>query len=173
MKFLIVLLVVLGAAAFLLAMIKVQSAPDTDEKGKGSDYEALRTVLSPAEQAFIAVLAPVLPEGVGLLVKIRLADIFTPKRSLENARRVPAANRLNRKHVDFLLVRTADFSPLAGVELDDAAKRGNDSRAHDAFLESVFVKSGLPLIRIRAQESYDTVDLGKKIATILAGTRRA
>lgn len=172
MKVLIVVIAVAGALLFLLALLKSSRAHEpADEEAKGSDYEALRGVLSPAEQAFVAVLGPTLPPGVGLLAKTRLADIFTTKRGLESQQRLSAYNRISRKHVDFLLVRAIDFSPIAGIEFDDPSSRGEARRRRDTFAEAVFAHSGIPYLRIRAQTTYDPVELARHLASILTPPR--
>lgn len=174
MKFVIILAVVLVGVVILLALVKIQSSPEAkeDTTAKGSDYEALRSVLSPTERAYLGLLASFLPPGVGVLVKIRLADIFTAKRSLNSASRQAAFSRIQRKHIDFLLVRADDFSPLAGIELDEGRPTSPGAQQHRRFVESLFAKSGLPLMRVQAQEEYHAEEMRQQVSALLASLSR-
>ncbi len=106
-------LVVLAAVAFAL-------------KGKGSGlgvapdvYYLRKTLFTPAERSYLGVLDSVLPADVRVFGKVRLEDFLGVKSGLDRGARMGARNRINRKHVDFLLVRSSDLAPLAGIELDD------------------------------------------------------
>ncbi len=167
MKYLFLVILVVGAATFVLAMMKVRASPDAEGGGSSADYEALRTVLSPAERHFLGVLAPLLPPGVGVLVKVRLADVFTPKRGLDASRRQAATQRMRAQSIDFLLVRADDFSPLAGLALREDSARTERKAARDHFVENTFARNGLPFLTVKAQPDYDREELKRRLATVV------
>jgi hypothetical protein len=113
------------------------------------------------------VLEPLLPDGVGYLIKIRLGDVFVTKKGLDASRRASAWNRINQKHVDFLLVSTTDLKPLAGIELDDTSHDEKRRKTRDAFVDDVFRSCGLPLLHVPAQASYNPTDLRMKVEVLL------
>lgn len=163
-KFIILFVVILAAAAVLTAL-KIL----TRGRGKGGAYYLRQTLFTPAERSFLGVLESVLPSGVRVFGKVRLADIFGVKSGSERGERQGAFNRIDRKHVDLLLVRTDDLAPLAGVELDDKSHEEDERQARDAFVDDVFASAGLPLIHVPVQKAYDTAELRVKIADVLMG----
>ena len=66
------------------------------------------------------------------------ADIFGGQSGPDPSARQSARNRIDRKHVDFLLVRVGDFAPLAGVELDDRSHEEEERQQRDVFVDEVF-----------------------------------
>jgi hypothetical protein len=91
------------------------------------------------------------------------------KCELDPGDRQGARNRIDRKHVDFLLVRSGDLAPLAGIELDDRSHEAPERQARDAFVDAVFASAGLPLLHAAAQKTYDPAELRTKIDELLAG----
>ena len=64
--------------------------------------------------------------------KVNLADIFFVARPNENQ---SYRNKIDRKHVDFLLLDPTTMKPVMGVELDDVARSftvGVDSTSKDS-----------------------------------------
>src|SRR5688500_10700506 len=132
----VTLLVIIAVALLLLAgvaVILVSKKGVGPEAGKvdPAAYSARPTLFSPAERSFLGVMDGVLPDGVSWLGKVRLGDVLTTRKGLSNSERTSAWNRINQKHVDFLLVRVSDFAPLAGIELDDSSHDAEDRKARD------------------------------------------
>lgn len=167
MKILILVIMVVGALALFLALMKVRWSGEGGGKGSSADYEKLGSVLSPAERKFLGIMAPLLPQGVGVLVKIRLAEVFVPRRGLDASRRRAAGERMRGESVDFLLVRAEDFSPLAGMALQEERLRGQTRADRRYFVENTFVRNGLPYLTVAAQETYDADALRGRLASLL------
>jgi len=168
MKVLILIIVAVGAATFFLALMKVRSTPDSGEKGSSADCELFGSVLSPAERHFLGILAAQLPAGVGVLVKVRLADIFAPRRGLDATRRRESADRLRAQSVDFLLVRAENFSPLAGIAFREDSRRGEGPAKQGYFVENAFARNGLAFLTVTAQPDYDAAELRRRLAALLS-----
>jgi len=117
---------------------------------------------------FCGRLDPLLPTEVRIFAKVGLDDIFGVKSGLERGARQSAVNKINRKHVDFLLVRATDLVPLAGIELDDSSHEAEDRRQRDVFVDAVFKSGGIPLLNVPAQESYNPAVLKSKVAALLS-----
>lgn len=158
----VVVLIIFALAAALAAKLKSPAA------GKSDDYYLRKTLFTPAERSFLGVLDSSLPPGVRVFGKVRLEDIFGVKAGLERGKRQAARNRINRKHVDFLLVRTNDLSPLAGIELDDRSHEAEDRQERDSFVDSVFANAVLPLLHVTAQKAYSPAEVKAQLATLLA-----
>lgn len=164
--------VVIGVTLFVLfivaGLLKAKLSRDEAAPGEVCAYQARRTILSSAERSFAGVLEKNLPNGVGLLMKVRLGDVFVTRKGLTPSRRTSAWNRINQKHVDFLLVRMDDFAPLAGVELDDKSHAEDDRKQRDAFVDQVFSGCNLPLLHVPAAATYNVAELRAKVAALSA-----
>lgn len=165
-------LIVIVAFAFVIIVVvalalKAKLAGGGEPSGPGNVYELRPTVLTKAERSFFGALEQACPEGVGLLAKVRLGDLFQPSKGLNPSERAKASNRINNKHVDFVLVRASDFVPVVGVELDDKSHARRDRQWRDDFVNEVFSSAGLPLIHVPAQASYNVAELRAAVASAL------
>lgn len=131
--FLTVVLVVIVALALLSGLLQAKFGGLADSSGPSKAYELRRSIFTAAERSFAGVLDGALPEGVTWFAKVRLGDIFITKKGLSRSESTTARNRIDRKHVDFLLLRSSDLAPLAGIELDDRSHNADDRKQRDAF----------------------------------------
>lgn len=159
----ILLVVVVLAITVALAAVKRKGAG-----GKTNAYSLRKALFTPAERSFLGVLDRELPAGVRVFGKVRLEDIFGVVNGLDPGTRQSARNRINRKHVDFLLVRATDFAPLAGIELDDRSHDAKDRQQRDAFVDEVFASGGLPLLHVPAEKSYNPAEIKATLVSILS-----
>jgi len=166
----LIAVVVLVVVFIVLALFRGNVGAKPETTATGSDYELKTSLFSPAERSFFGVLESVLPDGVGVLSMVRLGDVFKTRKGLSHSRRTSATNRINRKHVDFLLVRKSDLAPLAGLELDDSSHESEERKRRDNFVDDLFRACNLPLLRVQAQAAYNLAEIRAKIATLLSGT---
>lgn len=162
-KLFIVVAVVLLVVA-ILAILKAKAASGEPKTGV---YFLRKSLFTPAERSFLGVLEGNLPLGVRVFGKVRLEDFLGVKAGLERGERQAARNRINRKHVDFLLVRANDLAPLAGIELDDISHEEEDRQQRDAFVDSAFSSAGLPLIHVMAAKAYNPVEIRSKLTGLV------
>lgn len=152
----------------LAAIVKAKGGGlKTPSAGSGLHYELRTPLFSPAERSFLGVLESSLPDGVGVLAKVRLGDIFKTTKGLSPSIRNSANNRLNQKHIDFLLVSPTDVSPVAGIELDDSSHERSDRKARDEFVDDVFRSCKLPLLHVPAKATYNPAELRQTIVDLL------
>src|SRR5687768_12144430 len=102
--------------------------------------------LSPAELSFYLVLKSIVSESALVFPKVGLGDVFYAKPSDYSKYRT-YTNKIDRKHVDFLLCDQKTIRPILGIELDDKSHQRLDRQERDEFVENVFVKAKLPLVR--------------------------
>jgi hypothetical protein len=114
--------------------------------------------LSPAEHSFFMVLKSVVADSALISIKVGLGDLFYTKSSDPSNYRI-YTNKIDRKHVDFLLCDPGTAQPVLGVELDDKSHQRSDRQARDEFVEHVFRSAGLPLLRIPVKHAYSTHEL--------------
>lgn len=146
---------------FVWVIVRAQLA------GRRPAYSLRKSLFTPAERVFLRALERALPRDVRVFGKVRLEDIFAVGRGFTYSERLAARNRINRRHVDFLLVREGDFAPLAGIELDDSSHEQESRRRRDALVDFAFVAAGLPLLHVAVEKDYKPAEVKAKVAELL------
>jgi hypothetical protein len=118
-------------------------------------YHLRDNFLSPAELNFYRVLVTVTADWATIFTKVNLGDLFYASTG-EPGQNQAYRNRINRKHVDFLLCDPVTVRPLLGIELDDSSHNRPDRQERDQFVDGVFVAAGLPLAHVAVSRSYPT-----------------
>jgi hypothetical protein len=121
-------------------------------------YHLRDDFLSPAEISFYHVLQNVIGDGAVICPKVSLGDLFYAKTG-DYGKNRSWMNRIDRKHVDFLVCTAKTMRPIFGVELDDSSHRREQRMERDRFVNRVFSAAGLPLARVKAQAQYNTREL--------------
>ena len=93
-----------------------------------------------------------------ICTKVSLGDLFFVIRPNQN---MSAYNRINRKHVDFVLCDPKTMQPRLAVELDDKSHSSPDRQERDEFVDSVFQIASLPLVHVPARLAYSTEELSQ------------
>jgi hypothetical protein len=116
-------------------------------------YHVRDDFLSPAELNFYRVLCTATGDWAVICPKVSLGDLFYAQ-TADYATNTAYRNKIDRKHVDFLLCDAHTIRPLIGIELDNASHRSPSRRERDDFVEEVFQAAGLPLLRIDVHAAY-------------------
>ena len=143
-----------------------QSTPPAESVPETLPYRLRDDFLSPAEQNFFHVLQQAVNGRWLIFTKVSLGDLFYAQ-SGDRAQNQAYRNKINRKHVDFLLCRTDTLRPVLGIELDDASHQRADRQERDVFVDEVFAAAGLPLLRHPVQRSYAVRELAQAITTTI------
>jgi hypothetical protein len=130
-------------------------------------YRIRDDFMSPAERSFYHVLKGVVGTRYLIAPKVGLADLFYVKSGDPREYRV-FTNKIDRKHVDFVLCDLQNLAPLAGIELDDKSHEREDRKQRDDFVEGVFAAAGLKLLRIRVQRGYQPQEVAAMLDSVLS-----
>jgi hypothetical protein len=150
-----------GCLAAILSLFGIRLGP---ARATELPYRQRDDFLSPAEFSFYRVLCTVVGDQGVVCPKVNLADIFYVARPNENQ---SYRNKIDRKHVDFLVCDPTTMRLRFGIELDDASHGRRDRQDRDEFVEAVFEVAGLPLLRLPAQRSYNPKELVSMIGPCL------
>jgi hypothetical protein len=140
------------------------SAKDEPSGGAPSLPFKLRDdFLSPAELSFYQVLVSVVRERAVICAKVNLADLFFVATGDHRKNRA-IANRIDRKHVDFLLCDPKTMRPLVGIELGDKSHERVERKTRDELVDAVFTNAGLPLVRMPVKVGYVRAEVEQVLA---------
>jgi hypothetical protein len=136
--------------------------------GKGPlPYESNGPLLSRAERSFCGVLVQAVEGRYPIFAKVRLGDVLTVPPGTQQF--WTHRNKIDRKHVDFVLCSPRDLTPVLAIELDDASHERADRRARDAFVDRALEAAGLPILHVPAQHAYVPAELRARIDASVNG----
>jgi hypothetical protein len=121
-------------------------------------YHVRDDFFSAAEASFYRVMKKMAADRLIICPKVSLAEIFFVSHPNENA---AYFNKINRKHVDFLLCDPNTLKPRLAIELDDSSHKREDRMERDDFVDDVFSTAGLPLVRVPVRPAYNTAELAE------------
>ena len=128
-----------------------------------SKYEAVPSLLTPAERSFFGVLQQAIASDYQVFAKVRLADIVRPVRNPSRSGWQTAFNRITGKHVDFILCDSARLAVLAVIELDDKTHERFERGVRDMLVDSALADARIPVLRITASQSYSPAQIREQI----------
>ncbi len=135
-------------------------------------YHLVDEFISPAELNFFFNLKTVVGDEAHIFSKVKLSDLFYAKTG-DYGKNRSYTNRIDRKHVDFLLCDSKTLKPILGIELDDKSHQRADRQERDDFVNHIFQAANLPLMHVPVQRGYLQSDLKTKLATFISGTQNA
>lgn len=154
-----------GCLAAILRLFGIRLGGTQTETDEQLPYRLRDDFLSPAELSFYGVLQLAVKDRATITTKVNLADVFFVARPTHNQ---SYRNKIDRKHVDFLLCDSGTMKPRCGIELDDSSHARHDRQERDQFVDAVFQAAGLPLVRFSARASYDPNALAAELARHLS-----
>ncbi len=139
-----------------------RSAPP-EPRAPDHTYRLRDDFVSRAEASFFHTLRTVVEDRALIFPKVNLADlIYAPRQQEQRA----AWNRINRKHIDFVLCDPRTLAPVLAVELDDRSHRRPDRAERDAFLDDVLRRARLPLLRVAVRQAYSPQALTAELSRL-------
>lgn len=145
-----------------------QAGATTETEKVPLPYRRKDFLLSRAEASFYGALNNAVAGQYLIFAKVRLADLLYIPRGTES--RQSAFNRIQSKHIDFVLCFVDGVKPCLAIELDDASHDEEDRRARDGFVEAALATAGLPFLRVRAAASYNIEQLRQGVAALVRPT---
>jgi ssDNA-binding Zn-finger/Zn-ribbon topoisomerase 1 len=151
---------------FLKSVNNDNESADNEILDEALPYAKRDDFFSPSELSFYKILKQVVNDNVVIYPKVGLKEIFFVK-SKDRGDFSKYHNKIDRKHVDFLLCNSYNLQPICAIELDDASHLKQDRIERDIFVDKVFKTAELPLIRFVNKKSYVIADIADKLAPII------
>jgi predicted RNA-binding Zn-ribbon protein involved in translation (DUF1610 family) len=153
----------------LLGLLPKQGTSNGEERIAEAElvelpYRVRDDFLSPAEQGFYFALTTAVGDRGVVCPKVRLGDLLftTDKQNFWKH-----TNRVNQKHVDFVVCSRETLKPLVVIELDDSSHQRAAARERDEFKDAAFAAAGLPFVRIAVKRNYDAAEVASTVMPYL------
>ena len=145
------LIVVAVVVLAKLGFIRIKELVMGNTEIAGFPYVRRQYLLTAAERSFYGVLHSALADRLCIFAKVRLADVLAVEKGTGQWQ--THQNRIQSKHVAFVLCDPQTLSPVLGIEIDDRSHGRPARQRRDRFVEAAFRASGLPLLRIPVREN--------------------
>lgn len=146
----------------------------TKRKQTGSyTFESRGEIFTPAERSFYGVLQQAIGDKYAVFGKVRLGDVIQPAKNLSSNQRQSAWNKINRKHIDFLICHKDDLSLVACLELDDKSHKRGDRSQRDEFVDQALGSAGILILRFVAKKAYSVGEIKERLSVTLEPTVEA
>jgi len=77
-------------------------------------------------------------------------------------------NRVQAKHVDFVLCHPETVAPVLVIELDDASHQLPERQERDIFLNEILRVAEIPLLRVPVRKSFSAPALRSQILEVFS-----
>ncbi len=146
---------------------------DAQLPGAGADgpmpYVRKNYLLSKAERSFFGVLQQAVgtddEDGGRYLIfaMVRLADLVYIRKGTEKWQ--SWQNKIDRKHIDFVLCDKDTVKPLLAIELDDRSHETQKRQDRDGFVDAALQAAALPLLRVKAKAGYSVREIAEAVSS--------
>jgi hypothetical protein len=156
----VLLFAAITLALMVVAVVSLRDGPPP--------YERRGVLLSPAEISFLRSLQAAVREDWLIFSMVRLADIIKVR---ARTRKFQSwNNRLQGKHLDFVLCDVETLDVKLAIELEDNTSAGRSNR--DRFVNTALTAAGVPLLRVKVQDKYETSVLRKDLEDVMGIVRK-
>ncbi|MCX4189423.1 DUF2726 domain-containing protein [Methylophaga sp. OBS3] len=150
----------------IIVLFAIKQIPDVKNL-KSLPYFKVTALLTPAEISFHHVLKLAVSSEYDIHAKVRLADVINVHKGIPKSSWRTAFNRIQSKHLDFVLVDKQTAEIICAIELDDASHANSSRQARDKFLEEVMTVAKLPLLRLPARQGYQSQDIQAQLTQLI------
>jgi very-short-patch-repair endonuclease len=165
---LLIPLVLILVVIAIVAVIAAQKGRLPSSAPEEPAFDACKELFTPAERSFYGVLEQALAGEFKVFGKVRLGDLVQPARGLSQSVRTRSRNRIQQKHVDFVLCRPDNLEVAGVVELDDASHGRKDRADRDDFVDQALASAGVPVLHVPARKAYAVAEVRAKLAESFA-----
>lgn len=164
------------AVFFFFVLVKFV-LPILNSKGKGGSvvagvsYERRKDFLTAAERSFYGVLLQAVGNDFVVFSKVRLSDVVQPIRGLSAGDRQRLLNRVDRKHLDFVLCDRRTLQVALVIELDDSSHALPDRKQSDDVKDVSLCQAGIKILRVPVRQAYSPSELSSLVKALVSSSK--
>lgn len=142
-----------------------------EEEDGFSIYKKKKSHITEAEMVFYKALKEAVQDKYDIQRQVVLSsiiDVTSPNKIDYQTKRQfnPDRSRIDKKTVDFVLFDKETLEPCIAIELDDLSHQRPDRTERDGFINPLFKKINLSIIRIKNQNNYSTREIAALISNL-------
>lgn len=153
----------LPIVAVVIVLVLVAAITASVRRGPADCPYIRADLFSPAERSFLSVLDQAVGGRFRILGKVRLADVIKVTPGHTASARQSAFNRIQGKHVDFVLCDPATLKVEYVIELDDKSHGQSKRQSRDEFVDRALAAAGICVVHVPAMRSYSVENIRKAL----------
>lgn len=152
----IVMIIVLAAASQYIDGLQKNISQDLPNKMDNNFFYKRKSdfFFNKPEREFFILLQEIINGKFIIFSKVRILDLL--KVSTDKSHYLKYKNKIQAKHVDFVICDNVWFKPLLALELDGSSHSRADRIERDVFVDEAFNSAGFPIIH------FMNSDIGNK-----------
>lgn len=140
-------------------------------KGGGNSYERRKDFLTAAERSFYGVLLQAVGTDYAVFCKVNLADVVQPIRGLPAAEFQRLRNKIDRKHLDFVLCDRQTLQVVLAIELDDSSHARPDRKQSDDVKDVSLCQAAIKILRVPVLQAYSPIELSSLVKALVSSSK--
>ena len=128
-------------------------------------YEKAPVLFTPAERNFLGVLEQAVNGHHRIMGKVRLADVVNVKSGISRSEWQKAFNRIQSKHLDFVVCDSSTLAIKFVIELDDKSHDQSPRQDRDAFLDNALKAAGVRVLHFTVRRTYSVQEIQNILRT--------
>ncbi|MFC1759143.1 DUF2726 domain-containing protein [Planctomycetota bacterium] len=128
-------------------------------------YQKREALVTRNELLFYRELHSAIDNHWAIFAMVRIADLIQVKTGTQ--KRQSWQNKINCKHIDFVICDPHHLEPVLAIELDDRSHQRADRVRRDEFVNAALEAAELPLLRIKAAREYFADEIASELETYL------
>jgi hypothetical protein len=149
------IMIVIGIIAVVIKSRMVAEGKES----KNYPYEKAPVLFTPAERSFLGVLEQAVNGHHRIMGKVRLADVVNVKPEMSRSEWQKAFNRIQSKHLDFVVCDSSTLAIKFVIELDDKSHDQRMRQDRDAFLDNALKAAGIRVFHFTAKRTYSVQEI--------------
>jgi len=146
---------------FLVGLIAAFLAAQFLLRPRRMPYQRRSSLLTKSELKFYEQLRDAVEGRWAIMAMVRMADILRVEKG--NRKFQSWQNRIQAKHIDFVLCNHETMEIVLAIELDDTSHQRPDRKERDIFVNGAFDDAGIRLLRVPIADDYDVKRLRKTL----------
>lgn len=148
-------------ALTLLAILMALFAAGMIRRPEVFPYEKRDSLVTRNELLFYRELNAAIDNKWAIFAMVRIADLVKVKTGTQ--KRQSWQNKINCKHIDFVICDPHNLEAVLAIELDDRSHQRADRVRRDEFVDAALESARLPLLRIKAAREYFADEIAEEL----------
>ncbi|MEK7549854.1 MAG: DUF2726 domain-containing protein [Patescibacteria group bacterium] len=126
-------------------------------------YEAKPSLMTESEKIFYKTLKEVVDNRYDIFPQVSVMELVRIPKGLAFKQKTLLKNKIQAKHVDFVLCEKETTQPVLVIELDGWNHEEKKTQERDRFLRELWSSVNLPFLSVSTQTNYIPSELERDI----------
>lgn len=156
MKYIIIgfAILIVAAILFITNILPQNKQPSNNKQYDLDRYYLKNSIVTPVERWMYNVIEKELPNEYIITPKVGIKDFIGVKKGNNYMK---CFGHIAQKHIDFLVCKKEDLSPVLGIEIDDTSHEKQNRKNRDQENDEIYKTIGLKIVHIPTKTKEEDV----------------